>query len=130
MATVLCVAGDRSAADLNESYRSKHSSTGISQLLAVAQMQVHTDPSSKAAAAAALASVDLASMSQHSVVDCEAAFRWLRDDMQQAEAAATFFDSAQKVHRWSSVFEGPERDQAFADSVDALVKQIDALQTA
>lgn len=129
-------AGDRTAIDINESFQRRHADAGVSYHLAVAQMQAHINPESTAAAAAVLARVDLGSPACSPVGDCETALRWLQIDAKAADAASAFFKRAQRLHRWSSVFEGCERNHADAapakenHSADAIAERFDALQPA
>jgi hypothetical protein len=122
-----CAAGGESCQALNDAYAKRSSATSLPACLAAAHGQLLLDPSQPSAAAAHLASCDLVAV-PHSAGEAAEAYAWLKDECKDAEAADALFKRAQLVHRWSAVFDGPERLPVPA--VEGLAQQMKALSVA
>jgi hypothetical protein len=117
-------AGGKSCQSLIDEYIKRCGKQGLAARHATARAQLLLDPSQPAKAASHLASCDLSSL-PHTVHEAAQAHAWLRDTCKDKEAAKAFYAKAQEVHRWSEVFDGPDRLPVPAD--EGLSERLQAM---
>lgn len=91
---------------MNTAYGQHCGSAALPPLVAQADVQLLLDPATPGKAAAHLTGCDLAAV-PHTAAEAGAAHAWLQQHA--SDAAPAFFKQAQKVHRWSALFDGAAR---------------------